>query len=137
MTRTLKLASLALLLIVGGTSLAAAQSLAASHWPTYRFELVDQTIHTGRNVPVSVRLIQASTGKAVTTGTITEQKLEMVMDGMAPMPAQVKALPPDTNGNYQFASDVTMPGDWELDLSATVPGQQDPIHGTLKFQVVK
>jgi hypothetical protein len=134
MTRILKLATLALLVAIGGASLTSASSLAATQ--DYRFELVDQTIHTGQDVPISVRLIQASTGKAVTGATI-EPKLHMLMGSMAPMPSRSKALEPDSKGNYQFACDVMESGDWMLDLSAQVPGEKEPVTGMLKFQVVK
>ena len=142
MTRTLKLTMLALLAVIGSASLISIPSLAASHWPVYRFEIVDQTIHAGHDVTVSVRLIQThnydpNDYKVVTNATITEQKLQMLMDGMAPMQAPVKALSPDANGNYRFACDVAAVGDWQLDLSAQVPSETDAVRGTLKLHVVK
>jgi YtkA-like len=142
MIRTLKLTMLALLMIIGGASFISAASFAASHWPVYRFEIVDQTIHAGHDVVVNVRLIKTHNQapndyEVVTNATIADPKLQMLMNGMAPMPAQVKALPPDASGTYRFASDLTMAGDWQLDLSATVPGETEPVTGTLKFQVVK
>ena len=130
MIRTIIFATLALLVTIGG----ARQSHAATQ--DYRFERVDQTIHMGHDITVSVHLTQVSTGKTIANATITGQKLQMLMGGMT-MPGQVKALTPDENGNYRFACDVTMAGAWQLDLSATVPGEQDPVHGTIKFSVVQ
>ena len=131
MIRTLKLAALALIAVLG---LAPTAGFAATQ--DYRFELVNPTAHAGHDVPLGVRLIQVSTGKPVTGATI-EPKLHMLMGSMAPMPAQAKTLAPDANGNYQFACDITAPGDWTLDLSAQVPGETEPVTGMLKFQVVK
>jgi hypothetical protein len=137
MTRTFKLTILAMLILTGGATLASTASRAAAHWPTYHFESVDQTIHAGQGVTVSVRLIQAATGKAITDATITDAKLLMMMGKMEPMPAPVKMLTPDANGNYPFACDVIEPGDWELDLSAQIPNEQKPVNGAIKFNVVK
>ena len=134
MLRTLKLTVLALLIAIGGTGLIPVLSLAAAQ--DYRFELVDQTIHMGHDVPIAVRLLQVSTGKIIADATITGQKLQMLMGDMG-MPGQVKAMTPDANGTYRFAGDVTMAGNWQLDLSATVPGKKEPIAGTLRFQAVK
>jgi hypothetical protein len=134
MFRTLKLVALALLIIVGGANLIPVLSLAATQ--DYHFELVDQTVHMGHDVPIAVRLLQVSTGKTVANATITGQKLQMLMGDMG-MPGQVKAMTPDANGIYRFAGDVTMAGSWQLDLSATVPGENEPVAGTLKFQAVK
>ncbi len=134
MFRTLKLAALALLIAVSGTNLISVPSFAAAQ--DYRFELVDQTIHMGHDVSIAVRLTQISTGKTIANATITGQKLQMLMGDMG-MPGLVKALTPDANGIYHFAGDVTMAGSWQLDLSATVPGEKEPVAGTLKFQAVK
>lgn len=136
MIRILKLTMLALLVIIGSASLTAIPGSAAD-LPAYRFEIVDQTIHVGHGVAISVRLIQTSTGKTVTNATITEQKLLMMMGKMEPMPSPVKMLAPDVNGNYRFACDVVEPGDWELDLSAQIPNEKDLARGALKFKVVK
>jgi hypothetical protein len=127
---------LALLTIVGGASLTPASSLAATQ--DYSFKLTDPVVHAGEKAPVSVRLIQTSTGKAVTGTTITDQKLNMLMGIMMPMPSSVKASGSDSNGNYLFACNVMVPGDRTLDLSAQVPGEQSPpVHSTIKFHVTR
>jgi len=129
MKHALKLIALALLFAGGAT-----QSHAATQ--DYRFELTDQTVKMGHDVQINVRLVNSATNKPVTDATITEQKLVMLMGGTT-MPSQVKALPADANGNYSFVSDLTMAGNWQLDLSAQVPSEKDPVHGFVKFQVVK
>ena len=134
MIRTFKLVALALLIIIGLSSLISMPSFAAAQ--DYRFELVNPTVHAGHNVSVSIRLIQTSTGKAV-TGAVIKSKLNMLMSGMAPMPSSSKTLGGDSGGQYQISCNVSEPGDWMLDLSAQVPSKKEPITGTLKFQVVK
>ena len=134
MIRTFKFVALALLIIIGLSSLTSMPSFASAQ--DYRFELVNPTVHAGHDVSVSVRLIQTSTGKAV-TGAIITSKLSMLMDGMAPMPSPSKASGSDSNGHYQISCTVLEPGNWTLDLSAQVPSKKEPITGTLKFQVVK
>lgn len=134
MIRTLKFTVLALLALIGMASLSPTPSLAATQ--DYRFELVDQTIKMGHNVPINVRLVNTTTGKPVLDATITGQKLNMLMGTMT-MPAQVKAAAPDASGTYRFNGDTTMAGDWQLDLVAKIPGESEPYLAMLKFQVVK
>ncbi|MDE1900597.1 MAG: FixH family protein [Alphaproteobacteria bacterium] len=117
-------------LVAGG----AVQSHAATQ--DYRFEIAEPPVHMGHDAPVGVKLTNTVTGKPVTGAMITDQKLAMLMGGMA-MPTAVKALLPDADGTYRFTGDVTMAGDWQLDLTAQVPGEKDPVHGTIKFQAVK
>ncbi len=138
MIRIFKPIVLALFIVIGSASLHYTSAHAtAAPGPTYRFEIVDQTIHAGQDIAISIRMIQTSTGKAITNAAITEQTLLMMMGKMEPMPAPVKVLPSDTSGNYRFACGVTEPGDWELDISAQVPNEKEPVHGALKFKVVK
>lgn len=131
MTRTLRLAALALVAMLG---FAPASGFAATQ--DYRFELVDQTLKMGHDVPINVRLVNAATGKPVTDATITGQKLNMVMGTMT-MPSQVKATTPDVSGTYHFTGDLTMAGNWQLDLVAKIPGESEPYLAMLKFQVIK
>ncbi len=137
MIRISKLTMFVLLIAISGAGLIAVPSHAASHQADYRFEMVDQTIHVGQSVVISVRLVQTPNGTPITNATITQPKLLMMMGKMEPMPSPVKLLAPDANSNYRFACDVVEPGDWKLDLSAQIPNREAPIHGVLKFQVVK
>lgn len=103
----------------------------------YHFELVDQTIHAGEKVPVRVRLMQMTTGKAITNANMEEPKIAMHMAGMADMPGHVVKMSPDADGNYRVAADVVAPGEWILDLTAQVPEEKGSVQGSLKLQVVK
>jgi len=139
MYRGLKL-SLKLAIIFVGAVLTVAPSLAATNWPLHRpysFEVVDQTIHVGKDVPVTFRLIETSTGKPISGATITEPTLEILRQDAAPAPIQINALSPDSQGNYLLKSDLTMAGDWELQFYFQTPGESTPVHGTLMFRVVQ
>jgi hypothetical protein len=57
--------------------------------------------------------------------------------GTMTMPSQVKAAAPDASGIYHFTGDLTMAGNWQLDLVAKIPGESEPYLAMLKFQVVK
>lgn len=80
MTRTLKLTMLALLAIAGFANLAPVSGFAATQG--YRFELVDQTIKIGHDVPINVRLVNTTTGKPVPDAMVTGQKLVMLIGSM-------------------------------------------------------
>ena len=146
MIRTLKPAVLALSIIIGGTSLITTSSYAEPqpiHEPTYRLELVDQSLHVGKNVPVHVRLVKLSTAKTgtksepVLNAAFDQPKLVMPMSGMAPMQGHVEKIASDNDGNYQFASDFVTPGNWMLELTAQVPNKEEPVHDTLELHVEK
>lgn len=135
MVKNLKNALYVFLSILGVVSVVPMPSHAAEQG--YRFEVVDQTIHAGSRVPISVRLVQTTTGKTVSNADMAEPKLAMRMAGMADMQGNAVKMTPDAQGNYRFAADVVAPGEWVLDLTARVKGEKEPVQGSLKFQVVK
>ena len=49
------------------------------------------------------------------------------------MGGEVKFLNSPAPGLYRLMADVSMPGKWRLDLSATVPGEPEPVSGTVVF----
>ena len=147
MIRTLKLAALALSIMIGGASLVTTSSYAEHqpiHEPTYPLELVDQSLHVGKSVPAHVRLVKLSTAKTgtknepVLNATFDQPKLVMLMSGMAPMPGRAEKIAPDADdGIYQFAADLVASGNWALDLTAHAPNKDEPVHDTLEFHVEK
>ena len=50
------------------------------------------------------------------------------------MAGEVKFLGSSGPGQYRFMANVSMPGKWELDISADVPGEAEPIADTVKFE---
>lgn len=134
MTSTIRNVALVLLVVIGVATLSSVTSFAATQ--DYRFEVLNQPISAGRDATISVQLAQASTNKPVTDATITSQKLHMIMGSMD-MPANIQPLARDDKGNYRFSANLTMYGEWILDLVATIPGEKEPIKASLKIQVVK
>lgn len=122
----------------------AAALLAVSLIPTtasaaaaaYHMQILETSLKVGKNVPITVRIIDDTTGKAVTSASITGQKLQMLMGTMV-MLGEVKFLPHATGEDYRFAANLSMAGDWQLDLSANIPGEKDLHHETLSFQATK
>lgn len=146
MTRTLKTTALALSILVGATSLITPSAFAEPkpiHEPTYRFELVEQTLHAGKGVPVHIKLVALADVKTgtkstpVTNATFDPPKLVMLMPGMAPMPGHASKAASDSDGTYGFAADLVAAGDWTLELTAHVPNKEEAIHNTLELVVEK
>jgi len=103
----------------------------------YRFELSGQPEKTGTGTLVKVRLITLADGKPVPGAEIVETRLDMGPDGMAAMTAPVMTLASTAPGVFRFEARPTMAGDWGLSLSAKVPGESEPITGTITIPVTK
>lgn len=135
MVQNVKSAFLVLLAVIALVTAMPTSSNAAVQ--EYRFEIVDQTIRAGGKVPIRVRLVQTATGKVISNADMADPKLVMRMAGMADMQGEAVKMAPDAEGNYRFAANVVAPGEWVLNLTARVQGVQEPIQGSLTFQVVK
>jgi len=134
MIRTLLRAILALLITVGSMGLSLSASFAASQ--DYSLEVLHQPIKAGQDASFSVQVKQVLSGKIVSEASISEPKLHMVMGSMD-MPIAVKPISSDEKGIYRFGGNLTMYGEHTLDLTVTVPGEKEPIHTMIKFQVVR
>ena len=53
------------------------------------------------------------------------------------MPGHAEKAASDADGTYGFAADLVAPGDWTLELTAKVPGKDEPVHDTLALHVEK
>ena len=133
MSRSFKLSALSFIVLFGISGVPASSHAAASD---YRFDVLNQPVKAGQAASFSVRLTQVPTGKPVVDAVIVGQKLHMIMGGMD-MPLPVKTLPSDEKGSYRFSADLTMYGEWTLDLTAKVTGEPQPIQTSVKVQVVK
>ena len=51
------------------------------------------------------------------------------------MGGEVKPVGAPSPGLYRLMGDVSMPGTWQLDIVATVPGEAQPVEGTTTFKV--
>jgi len=99
----------------------------------YRFEAVRTEVAAAANATIAVRLVHVPDGKAVTNAILFQPKMEMPMEGMAPMVTTVKAVAPDGKGAYPFTTDFSEPGPWTLTVSAKVQGESATIVGTVPF----
>jgi hypothetical protein len=100
----------------------------------YRFELVGQPIQTGAQATVTVRLVRIQTNQPVANAVIYQQRLEMPMQGMAPMSGVVGPAQADGQGNYRFAVQTGMGGDWTLTLAARIQGETEVVRATLRVR---
>lgn len=100
----------------------------------YRFEVVGQPIKTGTQATVTVRLVRVQTNQPVANAVIFQQRLEMSMQGMAPMSAVVGPAQPDGQGNYRFAVQTGMEGDWTLTIAARIQGESEVVRATLRVR---
>ncbi len=129
--RTLRHALLAAAFALIGMSALPAPSIAAAS--DYRFEIANQPIKAGHDVPFTVNVTQVSNGGGVVGVTLSDPKLHMLMGSMD-MPAPVAILNAE---NHQLKGDLTMYGEWTLDLTVTLPGEAEPVQASVKFQVEK
>jgi hypothetical protein len=123
---------------------------AADRSQDYRFEVVDQPVVVSAHSEFNVKLTKTSTGQPVENATITRTRLGMTMTHpphksatpgamTTEMSGDVKVLgtPSPSPGLYRLMGDVSMPGTWKLDLTATVPGEAQPVEGTATFKAEK
>jgi hypothetical protein len=97
----------------------------------YEFRLVDQTVRTGQDKVVTVRLVNKKTGKAVPDAVIFATRLDMAPDGMEEMVTKVTAMPGGEPGTYRFKANLSMAGRWQLSLGAKVQGETGTIESKL------
>ena len=145
-TRSLNPAALALLF--SAFLLALSSSSCASpdkRSRDYRFEVLNQPVEVGAHSELVVQLTRVSDSQPIKNANLTARRLEMTHmrpphKTLAPgrttttMTGEVKFLGSSGPGQYRFMADVSMPGRWELDISADVPGEAEPIAETVKFE---
>lgn len=110
--------------------------LAVNAWAgpkDYRFEAVQPHVPAAADAQVAVRLVHVPTGKPVPDAIILPARMEMPMDGMAPMVARVSPAKADGKGGYAFVADLSMAGPWILQLAAKVQGEQGTVTGAVPF----
>ncbi len=121
---------------------------AADRSQDYRFEVVDQPVAVSAHSEFNVKLTKTSTGQPVENAKITSSRLGMTMTHpphksatpgamTTEMGGDVKVLGSPSPGLYRLMGDVSMPGTWKLDLTATVPGEAQPVEGTATFKAEK
>jgi hypothetical protein len=124
--------TLAAVWFFSATAISPSHVLAAA--ADYRFELVGQPVKAGERATVTVRLMNVRTNQPVANAVIFQQRLEMAMQGMAPMTAIVAPALPDGQGNYRFSVQTSMEGDWTLTFAARVQGESEVVRATLRVR---
>ena len=100
-----------------------ASSAALADIKDYQFELVDQTVQTGPDKVVTVRLMNTKTGRPVPDAVIFATRLDMAPEGMQEMMTKIVPVPGAEPGTYTFKATFGMAGRWQLSLGAKVQGE--------------
>ncbi|WFU40451.1 FixH family protein [Bradyrhizobium sp. CB82] len=103
----------------------------------YEFQLVDQTVKTGADKIVTVRLLNKKTGKPVPDAVIFATRLDMAPDGMQEMVTKVASVPGGEPGTYKFKANFSMEGRWQLSLGAKVQGETGTVESKLVVSAQK
>ncbi|WP_439924637.1 FixH family protein [Nitrobacter sp. JJSN] len=103
----------------------------------YRFELIDQTVQTGSDKIIAVRLISSRTDKPVSDAVIFATRLDMAPDGMEEMATKIIQIPGSEAGTYKFKATFGMAGRWRLSLGAKVQGETGTVENKLVITAQK
>jgi hypothetical protein len=103
----------------------------------YEFQLVDQTIQAGPDKVITVRLMNARTGKPVPDAVIFATRLDMAPDGMQEMATRIAPMPGGEPGTYKFKATFGMAGRWQLSLGAKVQGETGTVENKLVITAQK
>ena len=130
LTRAVKAALIAV--AIGGASTAALADI-----KDYKFELVGQTVQTGTDKVITVRLMNTKTGKPVPDAVIFATRLDMTPDGMQEMMTKIVPIPGAEPGTYKFKANLSMAGHWQLSLGAKVQGETGTVENKLVITAQK
>lgn len=130
---TTKLARAAMAALIG----AALTGAAHAEIKNYEFQLVQPTVKAGADRIVTVRLVDKSSGKAISDAVIFASRLDMAPDGMQEMTTKVTAMPGTDPGTYRFKANFSMAGRWQLSLGAKVQGEAGTVENKLVITAEK
>jgi hypothetical protein len=97
----------------------------------YEFQLVDQTVQTGPDKVIIVRLMNKKTGKPVPDAVVFATRLDMAPDAMQEMVSKVTPMPGTEPGTYRFKANFSMAGRWQLSIGAKVQGETGTVENKL------
>jgi hypothetical protein len=118
-------------------AISGASTAALADIKDYKFELVDQTVKTGPDKVITVRLMNTKTGKPVPDAVIFATRLDMAPDGMQEMATKIAAVPGAEPGTYKFKATFGMAGRWQLSLGAKVQGETGTVENKLVITAQK
>jgi hypothetical protein len=78
-----------------------------------------------------VRLVDKTSGKAISDAVIFASRLDMTPDGMQEMVTKVSPMPGTEPGTYRFKANFSMAGRWQLSLGAKVQGETGTVENKL------
>ena len=116
-----------------GVLLLATTTLTIAGSNEYSFEVVGAPTGVPGKTTVAVRLVHASDNKSVDEAAIVEAKTDMGPAGMAEMSGKVTPAASDHPGVFRFSIETGMAGQWELVLTAAVPGEPAPVTGKVIY----
>lgn len=102
--------------------------------PPFQFETTTPELMMGAGT-VEVHLKNTLSGVIVEDAVITATRLDMEPMGMKEMTSPIEPQGTSTPGTYRFGGNFKMVGQWQLTLSAQVPGQPQPVQGIVVFNV--
>jgi len=97
------------------------------------WQAVSAQVTTGRNIGLTVRLVDANSRPVTTPITVTATRLDMGPEGMATMQAPLRPVVSSAPGVFVFDADLVMAGRWALTIAGTIPGNPRPVSGTVIF----
>ena len=100
----------------------------------YEFTTATAEVAMGTTV-VEVRLKDTKSGTFVENAVITATRLDMTPGGMSEMTSPIEPQGSSGPGVFRFGGNFKMAGQWRLSLSAQVPGQAQPVQGTVVLNV--
>jgi hypothetical protein len=124
---TTKLARATMAALIG----AALTGAAHAEIKNYEFQLIQPTIKAGADRIVTVRLVDKTSGKAISDAVIFASRLDMAPDGMQEMVTKVTPMPGTEPGTYRFKANFGMAGRWQLSLGAKVQGETGTVENKL------
>ena len=110
---------------------AALTGTARAEIKNYEFQLVQPTVKAGAERVVTVRLVDKTSGKAISDAVIFASRLDMAPDGMQEMVTKVTPMPGTEPGTYRFKANFSMAGRWQLSLGAKVQGEAGTVENKL------
>lgn len=103
----------------------------------YRFEAAGPPVKSGKTTIIEIRLVHLPDGKPVSGAVIFQTRFDMGPEGMTGMTAPASVSVTAQTGAYQISAEPQAGGNWALSLSAKVPGEAEPVRGTITVAVPK
>lgn len=101
----------------------------------YAFELIETTYPVSDQAVLTLRLTDLRSQQPVKDAIIFATRVDMEPDSMAMMTSEITALPTETPGEYRFATDLSMEGNWQLSVAAKVQGEAETVQTRIVIEV--